>query len=56
MDEECANWHDCLKRYDKVEKEHRDVKLAHEPIIAVVDKLYAYKTVNYTKKPRVRKI
>lgn len=52
LDEECANWHDCLKRYDKVEKEHKDVKLTNEPIIAVVDKLYAYKTVNYTKKPR----
>ncbi len=53
LDEEGANWHDSLKKYDKVEQEHKELKPTNDPLIAVVDKLYSYKTVNYTKKPRV---
>ncbi|CDW90006.1 wd-40 repeat-containing protein [Stylonychia lemnae] len=52
LDEEYTTWHECLKRFDKVSQEHSNLKATNEPIIAIVDKLYSYKTVNYTKKPR----
>jgi len=54
LDEEFTTWHECLRRYDKVSQEHSNLKATNDPIIAIVDKLYSYKTVNYTKKPRVR--
>lgn len=34
-------------------KEHADIKSKNEPVNAAVDKLYYYKTINYTKKARV---
>eukprot|EP00347_Sterkiella_histriomuscorum_P004436 403360465 len=52
LDEEYNTWQECLKRYDKVSQEHENLKASNEPIIAIVDKLYSYKTVNYTKKLR----
>lgn len=53
LDEEFATWQECLKRYDKISQEHQNLKPQSDSIIAAVDKLYSYKTVNYTKKPRV---
>lgn len=53
LDEEQNSWYECLVRYDKISQEHQNFKPTSEPIIAAVDKLYSYKTINYTKKPRV---
>lgn len=53
MDEECPTWGECLHRFDKIAAEHANIKPQNDAIIATVDKLYSYKTVNYTKKMRV---
>lgn len=52
VDEEQPTWHDCLHRYDMYTQEHADIKSKNEPVNAAVDKLYHYKTINYTKKAR----
>lgn len=56
MDEELGSWHDCLHRFNRVAQEHSDIRPQSEAIIAAIDKLYQYKTINYVKKLRVRMV
>lgn len=48
------NWEDGLHRFDRVAQEHADIKGQSDSIIAATERLYQYKTINYTKKQRVR--
>ena len=54
VDEEMNNWHDGLHRFDRVVQEHADIKGQSDSIIAATERLYQYKTINYTKKQRVK--
>lgn len=54
MDEELLTWGECLHRYDKLAQEiGNTLKPSTDSIIAAMNKLYSYKTINYTKKMRV---
>jgi hypothetical protein len=53
VDDEMPTWHDSLHRFDRIAQEHSNIKPQNEAIIAGVDKLYSYKTINYTKNLRV---
>ena len=47
-------WGECLHRYDKLAQEIGSTyKPSADSIIAAMNKLYSYKTINYTKKMRV---
>jgi hypothetical protein len=53
VDEELNTWYDCLHRFDRVAQEHANIKAQSESITAATERLYQYKTINYTKKQRV---
>ena len=53
-DEEANTWQESLTRFDKVAKAHPDMKPQSDAIIAAIEKLYQYKTINFAKKQRVR--
>ena len=55
VDEEAPNWMECLHRYDKNVQANPHQKASADPIVAAIDKLYSFKTINYTKKARRRK-
>lgn len=52
VDEELGTWSECLHRFDKLEKEHQDIRPSTEAVIGAVERLYQYKTINYAKKQR----
>jgi hypothetical protein len=50
VDEEPTSWVECLNRYNQVAREHADIKPQSDALVAAVERLYQYKTINYTKK------
>ena len=52
-DEEAQTWHESLNRYNKVAQAHPEMKPQSDAIIGAIEKMYHYKTINFTKKQRV---
>ena len=53
VDEEQGSWYECLNRFNRVAQEHADIKPQSDAIVAAIEKLYQYKTINYAKKQRI---
>jgi len=54
LDEEMPTWADCLHRYDQYSQAHANMR-GGDALIAAINKLYTYKTINYSTKNKMKK-